>query len=74
MAWLLWSLIMSDRGLFWNSEWGSAPLAVVGVWPIPMLAYAVPAAAQEMYRVAYERAVAAARPSLYELACAVSVN
>jgi hypothetical protein len=45
------------------------------VCPIPVAAPGVsPAAVQEIYRLAYERALAAARPSRYELALAVSRN
>ncbi len=33
-----------------------------------------PEAMQEIYRVAYERALAAARPTVYELASAASAN
>jgi len=45
------------------------------VCPIPVVAPGVfPGAAGEIYRVAYERALAAQRPSLYELSLQVSRN
>jgi hypothetical protein len=45
----------------------ACPVALVGF-------YAAPGVVQELYRVAYERARAAARPSRYELAFHSSPN
>jgi len=61
-----------------SQPWPSpTPTVVPGlvVCPIPVLALGVfPGAAGEIYRFAYERALAAQRPSLYELSLLVSRN
>jgi hypothetical protein len=66
-----------------QADWLPWPWPVVTTGPGPELvacpmpgatAGGLPAAAQAIYRLAYERALAAAKPSRYALAASVSTN
>jgi hypothetical protein len=52
----------------------TVPGLVACPMPVAMGMFAAPAVVQELYRLAYERARAAARPSRYELALHSSPN